>query len=224
LNPLAERTCFSQVNTSVGTSSDGTINMSSFIARDANVLFARLIPDRDVELNVSLSSPNLWGLPLVAGASHALASARGRLHSRRPNTGALGAGKAGSTLTLAREANAWIDNAAVLQECDVNMLSIHSLRGVTVDNMTGRVRWVNATATAGSPEATRCPVVIRHPIYGNASVGSATCGAADGPTDWRHTADGQIRSSGGELCIVYGDGIAAPLQAEVRHIELAELF
>ena len=73
------------------------MSASAIIARDENVLLARVRFDRAVSVNVSLSTPNIYGLPVSPGV---------------PPGG----------LTLGRKANAWVVNAAVLSECDPDML------------------------------------------------------------------------------------------------------
>ena len=91
------------VNASVGY---GTANLtlSAVLLAEENVLVARMRVDKAVLMTISLGSGNLWDLPIRAGVQ-------------------------GTTLTLAREANAWLNNAAVLVECDSEMVRGRLSRG-----------------------------------------------------------------------------------------------
>ena len=129
----------------------------SVVAATENVLLTRLTVDRPALLELRLGAANPLDLPIAPGHTAA-------------------------ALTLQRDANAWLDNAAVLLECDAGISPSYALRGVQLDHTTSRVRFVNAT----DPGRFVCPMVAPHPIYGAAAVGSRLCAAADGgPDDWR---------------------------------------
>lgn len=86
-----------RVNFTVGSDTAGILSASTIIARDENVLLARIHFDRSVTANMTLSTPNVYDLPVTPAATT-------------------------NALTLARKANAWIVNAAVLSECDPDIL------------------------------------------------------------------------------------------------------
>eukprot|EP00038_Savillea_parva_P031017 m.82296 g.82296 ORF g.82296 m.82296 type:complete len:1149 (+) comp9456_c0_seq1:212-3658(+) len=197
-----------RVNFSVASTVHGYLNASAIIARDENVLLTRLVFANDVTVTLNLSTPNIYALP---------ARAQSIAH-----TG----------LGLSREANAWINNAVVLSECDAGMLSTVSLRGVQLETTTGRVQWVNATAAAaGLPNAVQCPMVIDHPLYGNATLGSGLCGPEGSASDWRFVpthpggTNGTIRrhrvhprpvgidinDNDDDLCVVAANGTTGPV-------------
>ena len=80
-----------------------TIHLSSIVAATSNVLLTRLTVDRPAVLELSLGAANPLDLPIKAGHTTA-------------------------ALTLHRAANAWLDNSAVLLECDAGI----SILGETV--------------------------------------------------------------------------------------------
>jgi len=143
-----------------------TLNLSAIVVAEANVLLVRLSVDRPAVLGLTLAAGNTMDLPLSPG-------------------------RTATALTLQRSANAWLDNAAVLLECDAGMSPSYALRGLVVDTTSGRIRFVNASA----PGQHTCPLVISHPIYGPATVGSRLCSPAPGgPDDWRfNAATGTVR-------------------------------
>jgi hypothetical protein len=142
-----------------------TLNLSSIVAAGQNVLLTRVTVDRPAVLSLTLGAQNSMDLPIAPGHTAA-------------------------ALTLKREANAWIDNAAVLLECDSGTSPSYALRGVAVDAVTTRIRFVN-----GTDQQHVCPVVTPHPIYGPSTLGSAPCSAAGGGgDDWRFdSVEGTIR-------------------------------
>lgn len=149
-----------------------------------STLFAELSFDQDVDVNVTLAASNLWDLPIDVGIQNQ------------------------QTLVMQRKSNAWLNNAALLTECDADMLLQTGSRGVDVDAVSGRVTFVNASA----PTARTCPAVESHPVYGPATIVAVACGSHDGPTDWRLSpADGTIRNANGSLCVAYPETVASPL-------------
>eukprot|EP00051_Salpingoeca_urceolata_P007782 m.100454 g.100454 ORF g.100454 m.100454 type:complete len:1120 (-) comp15400_c0_seq2:5-3364(-) len=160
-----------------------TLQVSSIVGAEENLLLVRVKASQAVTLNVSLAATNMWDLPIAAGVAP---QAEGAV-----------------ALTLAREANAWINSATVLTECDEDMIVTAGLRGLEIDASTRRVRWVNAT---GLPV---CPMRLDHPIFGNQTLGSGPCTAS---TKWVFAADGTVRQtvSGSDRCAAYPT--ASPLQ------------
>lgn len=134
-----------------------TLNLSSIVAAEDNVLLTRLTVTQPAVLELSLGVGNPMDLPTVPGHTAA-------------------------ALTLDRAANAWLDNSAVLLECDAGMSPSYALRGVQLDPATGRVLFVNGS----DPSRFVCPRVVPHPIYGPTTVGSTVCTPADdGPDAWK---------------------------------------
>ena len=70
-----------------------TINASAIIVAEENVAITRIVVDSDAVLDVAIVVDNAMDLPLAGG------------HSEH-------------ALTMQRDANSWIENAAVLLECD----------------------------------------------------------------------------------------------------------
>ena len=168
-----------RVNATIGYST-ATLSLTAFIAND-NVLIAEITSDKGVDVNVTLATANMWDLP-VSLSTHGT-----------------------TTMTMERHANSWLNNAAVLTECDADMLLTTGLRGITLEASTQRVAFVNASS-GGSI----CPTVEAHPIYGPTAIVAVPCGPANGSTDWRwHAQDGSLRSSNSTLCVAYPTGDAA---------------
>lgn len=131
-----------------------TLNVSSIVAAEQNVLLTRLTVDRPAVLELTLGVANPMDLPTKAKCS-------------------------GTALTLDRAANAWLDNSAVLLECDAGMSPSYALRGIQLDPVTNRLRFINASA----PGQFVCPVVAPHPIYGPNTISSVICAAANEGSD-----------------------------------------
>ena len=150
-----------RINASTGMAASGIVNVSAIIDRKEDIMVARLIPNSDLTVTLSLSATNRYGLPITASVD----------------------ADSGGLLMLDREANSWLDNAVVLSECDDTMSLAFGLRGVQLEPTTQRITWVNVT---GPDSGGMCPGIIDHPLYGNKTIGRAICGAdSDGKTDWR---------------------------------------
>ena len=83
-----------RVNATIGSSKGaecGTVTSTAIMAQDANVLLARIRTSKACSLSLSLTSPNMYGIPITVGSS-------------------------ANTLTMARENNKWNYNDATLTE------------------------------------------------------------------------------------------------------------
>ena len=96
-----------RVNATMGSSKGaecGTVTSAAVMAPDTNVLLARIKTTKDCRLEVSLQSPNMYGLPITVGSS------------------------TGDTLIMVRQNNKWQHNDATLTECASLVVNSAALR------------------------------------------------------------------------------------------------
>jgi hypothetical protein len=74
------------------------------MAPEHNVLLARISTTKDCAVELSLNSPNMYGLPITVGSSN-------------------------NALTMARQNNKWQHNDATLTECAPLVVNSAALRG-----------------------------------------------------------------------------------------------
>jgi hypothetical protein len=97
-----------RVNASIGSSKGaecGTVTSSAVMAPNHNVILARITTTKDCALELSLNSPNMYGLPITVGSS-----------------------AGGAALTMARQNNKWQHNDATLTECAALVVNSAVLR------------------------------------------------------------------------------------------------
>jgi hypothetical protein len=95
-----------RVNASMGSSKGaecGTVRSTAVMAPEHNVLLARISTTKDCAVELSLSSPNMYGLPITVGSSN-------------------------DALTMARQNNKWQHNDATLTECAPLVVNAAALR------------------------------------------------------------------------------------------------
>jgi hypothetical protein len=95
-----------RVNASMGSSKGaecGTVRSTAVMAPEHNVLLARISTTKDCTVELSLNSPNMYGLPITVGSSN-------------------------DALTMARQNNKWQHNDATLTECAPLVVNSAALR------------------------------------------------------------------------------------------------
>lgn len=195
------------LNTTLAAGTAAEVHTSAVFAPETNLMTIRLRSAMATTLTLRLSTQ----LPHACSKTKSCMADLPMTFATRPEAGG------GAALTMQREANHWVNNEAVLVECDPELIPTVGERKFDIAATTGGINLHGgaqpggvATAVAAADaeclallpaEGAPYPASVRHHPTTDSIVSKGTCGSAE--SKWSLGSSGEIKHASSGNCAVY---------------------